>query len=324
MGDYSQATHRAVIKIPDERLDFLAELEQPRKVTPAEIEFLDAPGFSGKGKEAGELDINPEVRMMDALIMVVDAFSPDAQPRRDIRDLLDEMILGDLTIVENNIEKKSKKMQLTGEKGMAHEIELLERCRTQLEQEQPLIDLDLIEEERKALRGFTFLSMKPLLIVINVADTALPEVDEIRRQYESWVEPGKRDLAVLCGSIEMELVALDDADRAAFMRDLGISIPAVEQVIHKSYELLGLISFLTVGKPEARAWTIKKGTNARKAAGAIHSDIERGFIRAEVTRFDDYARYKTAAALKAAGKSRLEGKDYVVQDGDVILFRFNV
>lgn len=330
VGDFSQAGHRAVIKVPDPRLEVLAEIEQPKKVTPAEIEFLDAPGFSGKGKEAGRgkeagaVEINPEVRLVDALMMVVDAFSPDATPERDVVDLTDEMILADLSVVENNLDKKGRKAKLTGDKSMAGQLAILEKCRGQLEQEQPLFDLELSDEDRKAIKGYAFLTLKPLLIVINIREDDIEKTDEIRAKYAHLMAPGKRDIAVVCGKIEADLVALPEEERAAFMQDLGITTPAVEKVITKSYALLGLISFLTVGKPDAHAWTIKAGTPAQKAAGAIHSDIERGFIRAEVTRFEDYAEYKTAAALKAAGKTRLEGKDYVVQDGDVILFRFNV
>ena len=324
VGDFSQAAHRAIIKVPDHRLDVLAEIEDPKKITPAEIEFLDAPGFTGKGKESGQVEISSEIRFMDALMVVVDSFSADATPGKDIRDLMDEMLLSDMALVESNIEKKTKKSKLTGDKSSAHEIVLLEKCRAQLEAEKPLIELGLPEEDLKALRGYTFLSLKPLLVTINISEVDLEKIDDIRKKYGSFVSPGQRDVAVVCGKIEMELAALPETERQAFLADLGIATPAVEQVITKSYALLGLISFLTAGKPEVRAWTIKAGTTAQRAAGVIHSDIERGFIRAEVTRYEDYVEYKTAAALKAAGKTRLEGKDYTVQDGDVILFRFNV
>jgi len=324
VGDFSQAAHRAIIKVPDPRLAVLAEIEDPKKITPAEIEFLDAPGFTGKGKEAGAVEISQEVRLMEALILVVDAFSPDAAPERDLRNLTEEMILSDLSIVEGNLDKKGRKMKLTGDKSATHDLELLETCRAQLEGEQPLIDLDMAEEDLKALRGYSFLTLKPLLIAVNIAEDALDGAGAMREGYAGLAAPGKRDVAVVCGRIEAELAALPEIERAAFLADLGIATPAVDQVIRKSYDLLGLISFLTAAKPEVRAWTIRAGTTAQRAAGVIHSDIERGFIRAEVTRFEDYARYRTPAALKAAGKTRLEGKDYVVQDGDVILFRFNV
>ena len=324
VGDFSQASHRAIIKVPDNRVDALAEISKPKKITYAEIEFLDAPGFSGKGKESGTVEVNPEVRLMDALMVVIDAFSPDANPSGDIRNLIDELVLADQVLIENNIDKKSRKIKLTGDRTEAHGLELLQKCLAMLEEEKPLIDMEFDPEDEKSLRGYQFLTRKPLLIVLNIPEDDLKCSDEVRDKYASFIEEGKRDIAVVCGSIEMELGSLEEADRKEFMADIGIEQPAVDKVINKSYSLLGLISFLTTGEPETRAWTIRKGTNAQKAAGVIHSDIERGFIRAEVVAFDDYVEYKTLPALKAAGKSRLEGKDYIVQDGDVILFRFAV
>lgn len=324
VGDYSQAIHRAVIKVPDPRLAELASLVRPKKITPAEIEFLDAPGLSGKGKEGGAVEFSAELRQMDAYMVVVDAFSADATPEADIRNLLDEMILLDQAMLETAIEKKSKKAKLTGDSAEARELELLRRLMQMLEKEQPLIEGAISDDELKSIRGYQFLTLKPLLITLNIAESEAVHTEAIRARFTSWVSPGKRELAVVCGKIEMELVALDAQERAAFMQELGITAPAVEQVIQKSYDLLGLISFLTAGEPEVRAWTIRKGTTAQKAAGTIHSDIERGFIRAEVVAYSDYVSLKTAAAIKAAGKSRLEGKEYLVADGDVVLFRFNV
>ncbi len=324
VGDYSQASHRAVIKVPDERVDKLASFISPKKTTYAEIEFLDAPGFTGKGKEATGAEINPELRLMDALVLVVDRFSPDNTAESDIQDLIDEMILADQAVIENNIEKKSRRVKLTGDKTGEMEIELLKRCLAIIEQEEPLIDMDLTADEEKALRGYTFLTQKPLLTVLNIAEDDIARSDVIREEFAHLSVPNKRELAVMCGKIEMELVELDDEERGAFLQELGIATPAVDLVIQKSYSLLGLISFLTTGDPEVRAWTIKHNTPAQQAAGAIHSDMERGFIRAEVVVYEDYVEYESLAGAKAAGKARLEGKDYIVRDGDVILFRFNV
>ncbi|MCK4461616.1 MAG: YchF family ATPase [candidate division Zixibacteria bacterium] len=324
VGDYSQALHRAVIKVPDKRVDRLAELVQPDKHTYAEIEFLDAPGFTGKGKESTGLKVTNELREMDALIMVIDAFSPEANPERFIGNLTDEMMLADLVVVENNIENKSRKLKLTGDKTLQMEIDLLQKCRASLEAEQPLLHLELEANEEKRMRNYQFLSKKPLLIMLNIAEDDLPNQDAIYQKYAHLIQPGKRELATLCGKIQMELATLSPEEQQAFFEDLGVTASAMDKVIQKSYALLGLISFLTTGKPDVRAWTIKYGTTAHKAAGVIHSDMERGFIRAEVTPYEDYIRYETIPALKAAGKTRLEGKDYIVQDGDVILFRFNV
>ncbi len=324
VGDYSQASHRAVIKVPDERVDTLAELVHPKKITYAEIEFLDAPGFTGKGKKTDKFEINPDIRLMEALVLVIDGFSGDADPRADIQALLDEMLLADMALLEGNIDKKSRKMKLTGDKSETRELDLLKKCYQWLEQEKPLMDLELSDTEAKSLKGYQFLTDKPLLFVINVGENDIGRTQEIAADYADLVDVGKRDVTALCGEMEMELVALEEEERKQFLEELGITTPAVEKVIQKSYALLGLISYLTADEPEVRAWTIRAGTTAVRAAGVIHSDIERGFIRAEVTAYKDYLEHKTPAALKAAGKTRLEGKEYIVHDGDVILFRFNV
>jgi hypothetical protein len=324
VGDYSQASHRAIIKVPDERVDRLAEIHHPERKVYPEIELLDAPGFTGKGKESKDFNITGELREVDALIMVIDAFSDDASPRSDIENLTVEIILSDQVIVENNIENKTRKARLTGDKSLAAEVDLLKRLLSTLEDEKPLLDMELSDNERKTLRGYQFLSLKPVLVILNIAEDDLPRAKEIESEYSDLVTEGKRDVATLCGKIQMELIDLEPEEREEFLADLGITEAAMDKVIRKSYSLLGLISFLTTGSDEVRAWTVRRGTRAVKAAGTVHSDMERGFIRAEVTRFEDIMEYKTPAALKAAGKIRLEGKDYIVRDGDEIHFRFNV
>jgi hypothetical protein len=324
VGDFSKAVHRALVKVPDPRLERLAQLANPRKVTHATIEFLDAPGLTGRGKESGAFEVSEDFRQADALLMVVDAFTPDARPEADIRALVDEMVLIDHVLIEGIVEKRDRKIKLTGDKAGGKELDLLKRCLEALDQERPLLDCELNEEEIKPLRGYQFLSQKPLLIVLNMAEDALANSEALFSRHADMISPGRRELVAVCGKIEAELVGLENEDRRQFMSELGISTPATDRVIQKSYALLGLISFLTVGDPEARAWSIPKGTVAQKAAGVIHTDIERGFIRAEVVAYADYDRYETMPAIKAAGKHRLEGKDYVVQDGDVFLFRFNV
>jgi len=324
VGDFSKALHRALVTVPDERLEVLAELVHPKKITYAQIEFVDAPGFSGKGKDAKAFEIHEDLRQADAFLMVVDAFSDDASPESDVQNLIDEMILLDQTLVESTIDKRGRRAKLTGDKSETRKLEVLGRCLEVLEQEKPLLECELAPDEDKLLRGYQFLSQKPLLVVINIGENDIEQIPAVTKKYSRFVEPGKRELAVICGKIEMEMVGLEPEERAEFMNDLGIKTPAMEQVIAKSYYLLGLISYLTAAEPEVRAWTISRGDNAQKAAGVIHSDIERGFIRAEVTAYDDYVEYKTIPAIKAAGKQRLEGKEYIVADGDVILFRFNV
>lgn len=324
VGDFSGAVHRAIVKVPDERVLKLAELVNPKKITFAEIDFLDAPGLTGKGKASQATEINPEVRLMEALMLVIDGYSSDANPNADLDALLDELLLSDQILAEGIIEKKNRKAKLTGDKSEAVQAALLERCIKHLEEGNPLITAGFNPDELKSLSNFQFLTLKPILAVINIAEDKLAEIEHIRASYEERTRPGQLEFAVVCGKVEMELVGLDEDEKKEFLSELGITTPAVELVIQKSYSLLGLISFLTVGEPEARAWTIKRGTTARKAAGVIHSDIERGFIRAEVVAYDDYIEHKTLPALKAVGKSRLEGKEYIVQDGDVILFRFAV
>lgn len=324
VGHYDQAVHRAVIKVPDKRVDELSKIFNPKKTTYAEIEILDAPGISGKGKEAAGLEISQELKQMEALIAVIDDFSLDARPEKDIQDLIDEMILHDHAIVESNISKKEKKQQLTGDKLLAAELAVLKKCLALLEKEEPLIELTIDENESKVLRNFMFLSLKPMLIVINISEGKLNHSDKIIAQFSNFVKSNKREVAVVCGSVEMELVEMSAEDKRAFLVELGITTPAVELLIQRSYRLLGLVSFFTTGETDVHAWTIKRGTSAHKAAGAVHSDIERGFIRAEVVKYQDLAEYKTFAAIKAAGKQHLEGKEYIVQDGDIILFRFNI
>ncbi|MCX6825873.1 MAG: DUF933 domain-containing protein [candidate division Zixibacteria bacterium] len=325
VGNYSRAVHRAVIKVPDVRLENLAAMALPKKVTYAEIEFLDAAGFSGRAQESkADLEIAPELRMMEALVLVVDCFSPDSNPERDFQTLLDEMILADMATLENNIDKLERTIKMTGRQERAQELAILHRCQETLNNNKIISELSLTEEEEKTIRGYAFLSQKPQFIVFNISEDKLPEATLIHSRYAKFVKEGIRDISVICGKIEMELAQLAMEERTAFLKELQIENPAVDKLIRQSYHLLGLISFFTIGPPEARAWTIRKGSLAPKAAGAVHTDFERGFIRAEVASYDDYIVYKTLPALRTAGRLHIEGKEYVVQDGDVILFRFNV
>jgi len=324
VGDFSKTMHRAQIRVPDDRVDTLAELISPKKITFAQIEFLDAPGVSGGGKETVSFEISDELRQADAFVMVIDAFSEQGNPEKEMAELLDELILADNVQIETNLERRKRKAKLTGDKSAAQQIGLLEKCLKALNDETSLLDCEFDAEEQKTLRGYQFLSMKPLLIVLNISEDKIGQAESILAQYEKLAKRDKRELAAICGKIEMDLVTLDEDERQAFMSELGISTPAMDVVLQKSYSLLGLISYLTAAEPEVRAWTISRGMTAQRAAGVIHSDIERGFIRAEVTSYDDYISLRTPAAIKAAGKQRLEGKEYIVADGDVILFRFNV
>jgi len=325
VGDFSRTVHRAVIKVPDERLDNLAELIKPRKVTHTSIEFLDAACFTGRGKKStGELEGIHDLRLMDAVAVVVDDFSPEARTEQDIGNIIDEMILADLIMIEDNVGKLERSIKLTGKKDRAFELETLKKCRDILNDNKLISEIGLADDELKSIRGYAFLTLLPQLLVFNISEDKLDRHADIYAGYEKYRREGITDISVICGKIEMELAALDDDDQKEFLAELNIEKPFVEKLIQRSYRLLGLISFFTLSEPECRAWTIPEGATAVTAAGAVHSDFARGFIRAEVASYEDYMEYKTPAALKAAARLNVEGKDYVVRDGDVIQFLFNV
>jgi GTP-binding protein YchF len=326
VGDFSKASHRAIIKIPDRRLDRLAELVKPQKVIHAEIDYLDSGAFTGKGKktDAASIEIPDDLRYTDALMVVIDCFSPNRNSEHDFNLFNEELILADQIVVERNLQKVQRAAKLAADEEAIKEAEILKKCLACLEQERPLSTAGLDVEERRLLSGFAFLSIKPLLIVLNISEDEIGKEKAWIDCFQSHAVCGAREFVVICGKIEMELAALDAVDRAAFLADLGIEHPAMERLVQQSYGLLGLISFFTFTEKEARAWTIPAGTAARRAAGAVHSDMERGFIRAEVIHFDDFDRYGSPHAARDAGRFHVEGKEYLVADGDVILFRFNV
>ncbi len=324
VGGYAEAgkPNLGTIKVPDSRIDKLSEMFAPRKTTYAEIVFVDFPAATGDAS-ASALDTAAVVQMRDAdaLVQIVRGFTDPitadpAAPGRDVENFRSELILADLAVVEKRLERLKK------EKGKEREQELLLRCKQSLDEEQPLRQLDLAAEEVRALAGFGFLSRAPLLVVLNVDESHAAE--PLPADVQALLDRDAITGLVLSGQIEMEVAALDPADRGAFLADLGIGEPARDRFVRTAYELLDLISFLTAGEDEVRAWTIKRGTPAVKAAGKIHSDIERGFIRAEVVHYDDFVAHGSEAKCREAGKLRLEGKDYVVRDGDIIHFRFNV
>lgn len=314
-----------VIKVPDQRVDKLAELFKPKKTTYAEISFVDVAGPASDGAERSESGLDPklvqQMREVEALVHVVRAFDnpmllqpPD--PVRDIRAFDDELMLTDLVQIENRIARLKK------EKDSAREQELMERLKTALEAETPLRDVELAPEELGVIAGFRFMSLKPLLLLLNVGEE--DAASEPPREVLELAEAKRLSVIAMSGQTEMEIAQLAPEEQREFLQDLGIAEPARDRFIGAAYRLLDLISFLTSGEDECRAWTIKRGTNAHKAAGKIHSDIERGFIRAEVVRFEDLIELGSEARCREQGKLRLEGKDYIVKDGDVIHFRFNV
>jgi ribosome-binding ATPase YchF (GTP1/OBG family) len=256
------------------------------------------------------------MREVEAIALVLRDFDDDANPFKELNDLLIEMILTDLAVVEN------RRSRLKKEKARPLEESFLERCAKALENEQSLRNVTFTADEENLASGFGFLSRKPLLVILNQAENQAGQPLDPAFQAELQ-RRGLRGLA-LAGKAEMEIAQLEEADRMAFLREIGIEEPARDRFIRISYALMNLISFFTTGEDEVRAWTITQGTVAKKAAGKIHSDIERGFIRAEVVEYDDFIVHGSEAKCKEAGKLRLEGKDYVVRDGDIIHFRFAV
>lgn len=324
-GAGGKKANLGVIKVPDPRLDRLAEIFKPKKLTPAEIAFADIPGAAEGaeiGKEAATIDL---VKGCDALAVVVRAFPGEEVPHpkgsvdpvRDLVAIEGELALLDLIVVERRVERMAK-----DRKTSPIEQDACLKAKAWLEQEKPLRSLDLSADERKALAGFKFLTEKPVLVVVNLPESGEPGLAAVK------AEAVKRDLPVIAlrGQIEMEVASLPAEEQGAFLADFGFTESARDQFIRAAYALSQLISFLTAGEDEVRAWPIRRGTPAQQAGGKIHSDIERGFIRAEVVAYDDFMALpqKTMAKAREAGKLRLEGKDYIVQDGDIINFRFNV
>jgi GTP-binding protein YchF len=309
------------IKVPDDRVDALSAIFKPKKSTYAEVAFVDFPPARDAARRAVlDAETIAALRDADALVEVVRGF-PDlagtpATPAEDVAGFAAELVLADLAVIERRLERLKK------EKGNEREKALLERLAPVLEGGQALRTVELAAEERALVAGFAFLTLRPLLIVLNVPETdvagAIPG-DVAARAKEEGAEA-----MVLSARVEAEIAELDAADRAAFLADLGLTATARDRFIRASYALLDLVSFLTAGEDECRAWPIRRGTTALKAAGKIHSDIERGFIRAEIMAFDDFVRLGSEARCREAGKLRLEGKEYVVRDGDIAHFRFAV
>jgi GTP-binding protein YchF len=318
VGGYGRKdeVHLGVIKVPDERVDKLAQIFNPKKTTHAEIRFTDFPPRQSDDNVKANAALLAQMREVDAMALVIGDFEPNSEPIKELDALLTEMILADLAVVEN------RRARLKKEKARPQEEALLERCAHALENEESLRNLAFSSNEENLLAGFGFLSRKPVLVLFNHKDAMAGQPLSAAKEKE--LEERGLDGLALAARVEMEIAQLDENDRAAFLKDIGIKEPARDRFIRASYRLLKLISFFTTGEDEVRAWTVSQGTHARKAAGKIHSDIERGFIRAEVVTYRDFITFGSEAKCKEAGKFRLEGKDYAVQDGDIIHFRFAV
>jgi GTP-binding protein YchF len=323
----SAETHLGVAQVRDPRLERLRDLFEPRRYVPATVQYVDIPGLK-PGESAESLDL-AKLKTVDALVHVVRAFADpeivhpegSVDPARDVAMVDLELILADHDLVERRLERldKAVKRGLTAEEGRERAL-LDELIRPALEAETPLREVALDADDERRLRGFQLLSAKPMLLVVNADERRAAAAPA-----EFGVVPRPAVTAITVSApIEQEIGRLQPEEQRDFLADLGLSEPSLDRVTRASYELLGLIAFFTVGEDEVRAWTVRRGTRAREAAGAIHSDIERGFIRAEVVRWDDLLRLESLVACREAALLRLEGKDYQVQDGDVVHFRFNV
>jgi hypothetical protein len=323
------ATHVGVAKVPDPRLDKLAALFKPKKVTYAAVEYVDVGGIvKDRAKDAAVL---APLREVDALAHVVRVFddpsvplaSGKLDPLGDVQHLELELMLADLDQIERRIERVQKDLKKKKEPILEHELALLLRCKDAIEKEQPLRELEFTADERKMLTGFMFLSQRPMVYVLNLGDDEVGEISTAIERHKLGALAGRKNTKVvpICGRIEAELAELEGEEAAELLSSYGLKESGLDRLIRVSYELLGLISYFTAGEPEVRAWTIRRGATAVMAASEIHSDIARGFIKAEVVHWDDLLEAGGWAGTRERAKMRLEGKEYVVADGDVILFR---
>ncbi len=324
-----------VVAVPDYRLDELAKMYSPKKITPAVIEFVDIAGLvkgASKGEGLGNKFLS-HIREVDAVIHVVRCFDNDdimhvsgsVDPKRDIETINLELILSDLEILERRIDRTAKAAK--GDKSLLTELEFLKRLKTELENGVSARAVEADDDEKAILADIGLLSAKPVIYACNMSEDDFASNIENNERYKAVCEIAKAEGAEvlpICAELEAEISSLSKEEKEMFLSDAGIESGGLDMLIQRSYSLLGLISYLTAGEPEVRAWTIKKGTKAPQAAGKIHSDFERGFIRAEVISFDELMACGSMQAAKEKGKIRSEGKDYVMQDGDIVLFRFNV
>ena len=323
-----------IVAVPDERLDKLTQMYKPEKTTHAVIEFVDIAGLvkgASRGEGLGNKFLS-HIRETDAIVEVVRCFEDSnvvhvdgsVNPIRDIETINLELIFADIETVNKRLDKARK--NLKADKKYQEEIDLLEKILKVLEEGKSARTINFNEDEQVLVKDMFLLTTKPILYIANVSEEQLDNVenDELVKQVKEYASAEKAEVIPLCVKIEEELSGLEDDDKKEMLEALGLEESGLDKVIKRSYDLLGLMSFLTAGEPEVRAWTIKKGTKAPQAAGKIHSDIERGFIKAEVVSYDDLMREGSMNAVKEKGLLRSEGKDYIMQDGDIVLFRFNV
>ena len=323
-----------VVAVPDERVDNLAKMYNPQKVTKAVVEFVDIASLvkgASKGEGLGNKFLS-HIREVDAIVQVVRCFeNPNVihvdgsvNPLRDIETINLELIFADLETLDKRLDKATK--NLKADKKYQFEIDLIKRLKDNLNKGIPVRALEFSEEEQEIMKDMFLLTAKPIIYIANISEEQLQnaENEEMVKQVKEYASKEKAEVIPLCVKIEEELSGLDEQDKKEMLEALGLEESGLDKLIKKSYSLLGLISFLTAGEPEVRAWTIKKGTKAPQAAGKIHSDIERGFIKAEVVSYDDLMKAGSMVSAKEKGLVRQEGKDYIMEDGDIVLFKFNV
>jgi GTP-binding protein YchF len=312
-----------IVKVPDERLDFLSSKFNPEKTTFATVEFVDVPGLAkGKGQDMALASL----RTVDVLIHVIRAFRDESvahsegsiDPGRDRRDLDYELMLADIASIEKRVERLDKELKKIKNPAGEKELQYLQRAKAWLESEKPLREMAVSEDEKKLVKGFAFLSEKPMIYVENIGEE---EMDRLKHPEAQGTLRPNTEQTIICGKLEAEMAELPPEELRSFLADYELSESGAERLIRTTYRLLGLISFFTVGEEECRAWTITRGTNAQRAAGAIHTDLEDHFIRAEVCHYEDFVKYGSMAALKEKGLLRLEGKEYPVKDGDIMTIR---
>jgi hypothetical protein len=325
--------HHAVIRVPDERLEQLNDIFAPQKKVPATIEYIDLAGIHpDQQKKQGFSDhFLGQLRLVDAILIVLRSFeNPNVahplsslDPNRDLDIILSEFIISDMSIIENRLDRLERQMRAKKNDQDVKEHTLLQGLLKKLEEEIPLRNVALTVDEEYLIRGYQFLTQKPLILVLNIDENQLTDDTKVAENLKGSQEKNTAILTI-AAQIEMEIQQLEREEAELFRKDLGIKDSAMEKLVRISYDLLGLISFFTVGEDEVRAWTVPENTKAPLAAGTIHSDFEKGFIRAEVVHYDDFIERKSLAKCKSDGVMRLEGRDYTVKDGDIITFRFAV
>ena len=323
-----------VVNVKDARLDRLTEMYEPKKTIPTSYEFTDIAGLvrgASKGEGLGNKFLS-HIRETDAIVEVVRCFDNgkiihvdgNVDPIRDLETINLELIISDLEMVTNRLGKISKRALMSKDKQEKLEYELLEKIKTTLEENQPVRHIDFKDDELKILKSYNFLTIKPIIYVANIDESMIGlEDNSYVKEVKEYAKKENASVVVLCAKIEEELSELSDTDKKDMLEALGMENSGLEQLISATYDLLGLATYFTVGKDEVRAWTFKKGMNAKKCAGIIHTDFEKGFIKAEVISYDDLMEYGSELKTREAGKARIEGKDYIMQDGDICHFRFN-